>query len=230
MQPALRLLLGMPALISLGTPIPVIVLSGITGSYNYYRGGYIDIKLAPYLSISGIAGSVLGSLATGVINGDIILLITAVALAVTALRFILSIEKSAQNVSPPAKSSGRGAVAALLTGLIAGFLAGFLGLGGGFLLVPALSIIFKKDMKTSLGTSLLVIIAYSIPAAATHFLLGHVDLLLAALLAVGIIPGAYLGSRVAISLPEALLRKLFGIFLLLVSLYFAGFEISVLLK
>lgn len=227
MQPALRLIVGTTALVSLGTPIPVIIVSAITGSYNYYRNGFIDWRLAPYLFVSGIVSSVLGSLVTKAVNGELLLLITAVALMLTATRFIRGSKRAEAGEAggiPEEKLS----LAASITGFVAGFFSGLLGLGGGFLLVPALTIIFRKDMKTALGTSLFAIIAYSIPSAITHYYLGHVNPLLALLLAIGIIPGAYIGSKVAIGLPEDLLRRLFGIFLFVVAFYFAFFEARML--
>lgn len=231
MQPALRLIIGTPALISLGTPIPVIVVAATTGTYNYFRSGFVDLKMAAYLAVFGLVGSVLGSLATAFIEGDLLLFITALVLMLTSSRFILgggqkqTTEKKVSRVECEAGFN----VAVIGVGIVAGFLAGLLGLGGGFLLVPALTFIFNKDIKTALGTSLLVIIAYSIPASITHYLLGHVNLLLAMLLVIGIIPGAYIGSRVAIGLPEHILRRLFGIFLFSVALYFAIFEARILL-
>lgn len=97
------------------------------------------------------------------------------------------------------------------------------------MLVPVLTIVFNRGIKTAIGTSLLVIIAYAIPGGITHFLLGHVDLVLSILLVVGIVPGAYVGSKVAIRLPEKILRRLFGIFLFTVAFYFAFFELRILL-
>jgi hypothetical protein len=116
--------------------------------------------------------------------------------------------------------------AALGVGAVVGFLTGLLGLGGGYILIPTLTLVFKRDMKTAIGTSLLVIIAYAVPGAATHLYLGHVDVLIALLLAIGVIPGAYLGSKIAIGLPEDVLRRSFGVFLLGVSIYFGVFEIK----
>jgi len=228
MQPALRLVLGVPALVSLGTPIPVFIASAITGAINYYRSGFTDVGLAIYLSIFGIAGTVLGSYATSFVNGDILLLATAIILMITSFRYILATERG-PGAGVSFISPKRGiAVAASSIGFFVGFFSGFLGLGGGFLLVPILTIVFKKDIKTAIGTSLLVIIAYAIPGGITHFLLGHVDPVLSSLLVVGIVPGAYIGSKVAIRLPEKILRRLFGIFLFTVAFYFAFFEVRIL--
>jgi len=234
MQPALRLVIGAPALVSLGTPIPVFIVSAITGAYNYYRSGFVDLKLAFYLSLFGVIATIAGSYATTLVIGDLLLLVTAIVLMATSFRYILAGKRAPGKRAPGESKNGvslkKGvATTASITGAFVGFFSGFLGLGGGFLLVPALTIIFNKDIKTAIGTSLVVIIAYAIPGGITHFQLGHVDSQLAVLMAVGIVPGAYIGSKVAIGLPEALLRRLFGIFLFTVAAYFAVFEIMVLL-
>jgi uncharacterized membrane protein YfcA len=207
-------------------------------------------------------GAVFGSLATTLVNAGMLLIATAVVLAITAVRFILSSIKNKPDAetgsekpvgenqgdsdhlhnADTSSSSGwdlnRGGdagnrflqpvnkYAALGVGAVVGFLTGLLGLGGGYILIPTLTLVFKRDMKTAIGTSLLVIIAYAIPGAATHLYLGHVDVLIALLLAIGVIPGAYFGSKIAIGLPEEVLRRAFGVFLLGVSIYFGVFEIK----
>jgi len=229
MQPALRLVLGVPALVSLGTPILVFIASAATGATNYYRSGFTDVRLAIYLSSFGVIGTVLGSYATSFVNGDLLLFITAIILMTTSFRYIIAIEQGAGGgVSFITPERGI-AVAASSIGFFVGFFSGFLGLGGGFLLVPVLTIVFNRDIKTAIGTALLVIIAYAIPGGITHFLLGHVDPVLSVLLVVGIVPGAYIGSKVAIRLQEKILRRLFGVFLFTVAFYFALFELRILL-
>jgi uncharacterized membrane protein YfcA len=263
MQPALRLLLNTDKLVTIGTPIPVIIVSSLTGALNYKKSGFVDTNTAVYLAASGMIGAVFGSLATTLVNAGILLIATAVVLAITAVRFILSSLKNkpgietggkkpvggnqgdsdylhtdtsssgSQNLNGGSYGGNAGSrlqpvnkYAALGVGAVVGFLTGLLGLGGGYILIPTLTLVFKRDMKTAIGTSLLVIIAYAIPGAATHLYLGHVDVLIALLLAIGVIPGAYFGSKIAIGLPEDVLRRAFGVFLLGVSIYFGVFEIK----
>jgi uncharacterized protein len=234
MQPALRLLLNTPKLVTIGTPIPVIVVSSLTGVFNYYRSGYVDTKIAGYLAISGMAGSVFGSLATGYVNGSILLIATAIVLAVTSVRFIIAGRRRDNEVtiddedckSELSNRESYGKIVSLSIGALVGFLTGLLGLGGGYILIPTLTLLFKRGMKTAIGTSLFVIIAYAIPGAITHFKMGHVDVLVAFLLALGVVPGAYLGSKIAIGLPDRVLKQAFGVFLLIVSIYFGSYEVA----
>lgn len=228
MQPGLHILVGVPSLVAVGTPIPVIIISGITGALNYHRSGYVDKHLGRYLAVSGVISALIGAYLTKFVDGELILLLTAIVFMAVALRFLSSKQDGATSEVQRRPKESIALVSAV--GAVVGFYSGFLGLGGGFLLVPALTIVFKKDMKTALGTSLLVIIAYAVPSAIMHFYLGHVDVTLALLMALGIVPGAYLGSRVAISLPDVLLRRIFGFFLFVIALYFAIYEARLLLS
>jgi uncharacterized membrane protein YfcA len=238
MQPALRLLLHAPKLVAIGTPIGVIVVSSFTGALNYYRSGYVDTRIAIYLALSGSLGAIFGSLATSVINGSFLLISTAVILAATSVRFILadrrgnggndgdSVAVDSDVANAVATNRPVNKAVALSVGAVVGFLTGLLGLGGGYILIPTLTLVFERDIKTAIGTSLFVIIAYAIPGAVTHLALGHVDVMIVFLLVLGVIPGAYFGSKVAIGLPEKVLRSAFGIFLFVVSIYFGISEVK----
>jgi uncharacterized protein len=100
-------------------------------------------------------------------------------------------------------------------GLGAGFLAGLLGVGGGIVMVPAMVLLLGFDQHVAQGTSLLVIIPAALTGSYTHYRRGRLSLRDAALLAVGGILGAVLGSVFALSLEETLLRRLFAVFLII---------------
>lgn len=102
-----------------------------------------------------------------------------------------------------------------LTGLAAGFLAGLLGVGGGILMVPAMVLLLGFDQHIAQGTSLLVIIPAAASGAATHYRSGRLVLRDAVWLAAGGVIGAVIGSGFALSIEEAVLRRLFALLLLL---------------
>ena len=103
-------------------------------------------------------------------------------------------------------------------GVAAGFLAGLLGVGGGILMVPAMVLLFGYDQHVAQGTSLLVIIPAALTGSYTHYRNGRLVLRDAAVLAAGGIIGAVVGSVFALSLEDALLRRLFAVFLLISAL------------
>ena len=106
-----------------------------------------------------------------------------------------------------------------LLGLAAGILSGLIGIGGGIIIVPALVFIFGFSQHQAQGTTLALLVPpIGILAAYNYYKAGHVDLRIALLLAIAFIAGSYFGSKLAIRLPQELLKKIFGIFLLLVAI------------
>jgi uncharacterized protein len=102
-------------------------------------------------------------------------------------------------------------------GLVAGFAAGLLGVGGGIVMVPAMVLVLGFDQHVAQGTSLVVIIPAALAGSVTHYRNRRVSLKDAALLAVGGIGGAVVGSISALSVDDTSLRRLFGGFLLVVA-------------
>ncbi|MDI6689549.1 MAG: sulfite exporter TauE/SafE family protein [Actinomycetota bacterium] len=225
--PAIRLILGYSPWIALGTPLPVIIPSALTGAYIYHRSKLVDERLALQLAIPGVIGVVLGSAITLLFPGHLIMLITALVILLLGIKFLIPQKVGGRN-DPSCTGrhffrSNRSTI--LVTGFGCGFFSGFLGLGGGFLLIPAMIILSEKSIKEAFGTSLAVITAYTLPGSIAHYFLKHVDVKLALLLILGVVPGVYLGSKITIKLRESLVRFLFGLFLLIIALYFAYFEV-----
>ncbi len=101
-----------------------------------------------------------------------------------------------------------------LIGLAAGFLAGLLGVGGGVVIVPALVLILGFDQHVAQGTSLLVIIPGALLGATIHYRGGRLSIRNAAWLAVGGVVSAVIGSLLALSVEDAILRRLFAVLVL----------------
>jgi uncharacterized membrane protein YfcA len=103
-------------------------------------------------------------------------------------------------------------------GLGAGFLAGLLGVGGGILMVPAMVLLMNFDQHVAQGTSLLVIIPAALTGSITHYRNGRLRVRDAAFIAAGGVFGAALGSVLALSTDDTLLRQLFAGLLLVTGL------------
>jgi uncharacterized membrane protein YfcA len=107
----------------------------------------------------------------------------------------------------------------LVIGTITGVMAGMLGIGGGLVVIPALVMVMGMSQQSAQGTSLAMMLPpIGILAAYNYYKAGHVDIRFALLLALAFILGSYFGSKVAVRLPQDTLKKIFGIFLLLVSI------------
>ncbi|MTV24601.1 sulfite exporter TauE/SafE family protein [Nitriliruptoraceae bacterium ZYF776] len=107
--------------------------------------------------------------------------------------------------------------AALAVGLLAGALSGLFGIGGGTVIVPALTAIAGVGQRLAHGTSLAAVLPIALAGGAGYALGGAVDLLAVVPLAAGSIVGALLGARLLERLPERGLRIAFAVFLLVVA-------------
>lgn len=106
----------------------------------------------------------------------------------------------------------------ILVGLITGLVSGLIGIGGGGILIPILVFFFGMTQHQSQGTTLAVLVPpVGLLAAMTYYKQGYVNLEMAAFMAAGFFVGGLLGARVAIGLSGAVLEKVFGVFLLLIS-------------
>jgi uncharacterized membrane protein YfcA len=104
-------------------------------------------------------------------------------------------------------------------GLVAGILSGMIGIGGGILIVPVLVYIFGFTQHTAQGTTLaLMIPPIGILAVLEYYKAGNVDIRVAALVCLGFIFGGLVGAKIAIGIPDEVLKKVFGVILLVVSL------------
>ncbi|MEG2850412.1 MAG: sulfite exporter TauE/SafE family protein, partial [Raoultibacter sp.] len=115
-----------------------------------------------------------------------------------------------------------------LIGLAAGVASGYVGVGGGFIMVPLFISVVGISMRHASGTSLIAVTILAIPGAITQALLGNVDFIAGAAMAVGSIPGALLGASLMRRVPDRTLRFLFGGFLIFVAILLVVNEFIVL--
>lgn len=107
----------------------------------------------------------------------------------------------------------------IILGLMGGIASGLLGIGGAVLIVPALVYIFGWHQHLAQGTTLAMLLPpIGILAVLRYYSAGNIDLKVAGLLCVGFLFGGWLGAVVANQLSGDTLRKVFGVFLLLISL------------
>ncbi len=108
----------------------------------------------------------------------------------------------------------------VLLGLFAGVISGLIGIGGGVIIVPALIYIFGLTQHQAQGTTLALLIPpIGLLAAWTYYRQGYVNLAVAAFVCLGFFVGGLLGAKMAVKLSDELLRKIFGVALLLLALH-----------
>jgi uncharacterized membrane protein YfcA len=103
-------------------------------------------------------------------------------------------------------------------GIVTGIMAGMLGIGGAIIMIPALVYLMGFNQQMAQGTSLAVMLPpIGIIAAFNYWKAGQVNIKFAIILAVAFIIGSYFGSKLALNLPQSVLKKIFGVLLLLVA-------------
>lgn len=105
-------------------------------------------------------------------------------------------------------------VLAGLIGLFGGLSSGLFGVGGGIVMVPAMVYLMHTNIKTAIGTSLIVIIPTAVTGAFQHQRLGNIDWRIAGALVPLAIVGGFLGAALTKPLPADTLKKLFGGFMI----------------
>ena len=112
-----------------------------------------------------------------------------------------------------------------LIGLAAGVLSGLCGIGGGVIIVPLMILILGFTAHEAAGTSLAaLLLPVGLFGAIQYWQAGQVNLLNAALLALGLIIGAYIGARLGLSLPNEVVQRAFGVLLVIVGIRFVLFS------
>ncbi len=113
----------------------------------------------------------------------------------------------------------------ILIGFAAGILSGLVGVGGGLIIVPALVFFLGYSQHIAQGTSLgVLLLPAGILAVIQYYNHGDVDIKAVIILAVGFLAGGYFGSKLALSLPQETVKRIFAIFMLLVAIKMLFFD------
>lgn len=231
--PAVRAL-GATPLQAVGTTLPSIFPSAVTGTLRYHREGLVWWRAVAWASGVGTGVAVGAALLSGVIPGDghWLMVMTAALIGYTATR--LARHTPAEPLDPGAAVADpagpeRGEWWRLaVCGAGAGALSGLLGLGGGVVLVPAFLEWVRMPIKRAVGTSLACVGLLAVPSTIAHALLGNIDWGFAIPLSIAVVPGARLGAAVAIRSSDRGLRLSVASVLGAIAVVYAVREITLL--
>ena len=107
----------------------------------------------------------------------------------------------------------------IVIGLVAGTLSGLIGIGGAIIIIPSLIFLLGMDQYSAQGTSLAtMLLPIGLLAALNYYKAGELNIKYAMVIAIAFFVGGYLGSKVALQIPEAILRKVFAGILVLIAL------------
>ncbi len=223
--PAVRAL-GATPLEAVGSTLPSILPSSISGTLRYMREGLVRWRVVLWTCVFGVPASVCGALLSDVVpgGGHVLMLATAALVGFTAYRTAFP--------NTQVEFAGEEHVELwrlAIIGIGAGGLSGLLGVGGGILMVPAFSAWLGIPLKETVATSLACVGVFAIPGTITHALLGHIDWAFAIPLCIGVIPGARIGANLTIAASDRSLRISVGAVLGIVGTIYAIGEILALM-
>ena len=222
--------LGATPLSAVGSTVPAILPGALSGTIRYAREGLVEWRIAWTCGFSGVLFAIVGALLAGVVNAGYLMIATATLVLWSGASLLRTAGREGRI---PAGMSGDGEdrevtapalrdslVNLVGLGIVAGFLAGLLGIGGGLVLTPGLSVGVRLPMRRAIATSLVAVMLMSVTSLATHWYKGHIDWRFALPLAIGIVPGARLGSRITVAASDLTMRRVCGaLFVVLGSIY-----------
>lgn len=198
---------GAPSIVAVASPLPATIPATVLAAWQYHRVGALDRRLFLQAIGYGAPATVLGAALTAYIGGDALIVLTELLMLGMGLRLL--IKRAADAEARPPRAGWPVAAVCIGTGFSAGLLAN----SGGFLLAPLFITVLRRPVKTAFGTSLATAATLAIPGTIVHTGLGHVDWRVTIAFAVGSIPLAQVGARVALAAKDARLERLFGAFL-----------------
>ena len=212
--PVLVYVAGVPVASAVGMSLAIVGGASVAGAWWKHRQGLVHWRAAALFGGAGVAGSLAGAQFTRLVSPGVLMLIFAALMAVVAWRVLARRGDDAIEPLPDCRPVRCG-----LAGLVVGVLTGFVGVGGGFLLVPAMILFARLPMAMAVGTSLAVIAANSFAGWLGHlgrepFAWGMTGAFLLAALT-GMAAGARMGGRIK----PATLRLTFGWFVLAVAVF-----------
>jgi hypothetical protein len=211
------LAVGIPPAVALAAPLPATVPGALVAADRYRRQGQIDRTVLKWSLIAGVPATIIGAVATRWIDASFLVLLTEVVIVGLGLRMLLAHEPVVvEGAEAPPVRHGLIVGVAVVTGLAAGLLAN----SGGFLLAPLFIGVLGLSIKPALGTSLATASVLAIPGSLVHLALGHLDLRVVLVFALGSIPLSSLGAKVALRTDPGRLEKGYGAVLVLLGVVF----------
>lgn len=205
--PILTYVAGLPPESAIASSLLVVGVTSAVGAISHARAGRVRWRTGALFGAAGMAGAYLGGSFAGYIPGRALMVLFGLMMAVTALAMV----RGSRELAPRAQDIPLGKV--LVQGALVGAVTGLIGAGGGFVVVPALVLLGGLQMRAAVGTSLVVIAMQSAAGLAGH--LGHVriDWIVTLGVTAAAVAGSFAGARLAGRVPQAVLRRGFGVFL-----------------
>lgn len=218
--PVLVYLVLEPVHAAIGTSLAIV--GGISAQGVFTQRERVNFRYGAIVGALGIIGNIPGSILAAHVSGRALLLLFAVVMFVAAMAMLFT------RLPSEAKAGTAHWINVGIVGILLGFLTGFLGVGGGFLIVPALVLALFFPMRAAIATSLFVIFLNTVVALLSRMATSHVEWAVAGLFVVGGVLGNVLGGALAVRLDHARLKKIFAFFVIAVGLFTAASALNII--
>jgi len=210
---------------AIGTSAIAVAANAAVNLSNHARGGTVMWSCALIFAAAGMVGAFGGSILGKMMDGQRLLALFAVVMIVIAM---LMLKTRSRIGLPDVKVSMSNMPAIVGLGLATGTMSGFFGIGGGFLIVPALMLATGMPIMNAVSSSLVAVTAFGLTTAASYAWSGLVSWALAGLFVAGGIAGGLAGTRAARHLAErrGALNIVFAVVIIAVALYMLARNIS----
>ena len=213
--PVLVYVLGEPVGPASTASLVVVSVAAAIGAGELARHGRVCWRLAFTFAAPAVLGSIVGTAASHEIGGRALILAFIPVMLLAAVLTWRNAGEGGEGGPCPEPPLPRTAGA----GLLVGMLTGFFGVGGGFVIVPVLTVWLGAPFRRAVATSLVIITITGIAALASHLAAGsRPDLAITVSLSLATGVGALLGTRVAERVPQASLRRGFALLVAAVAL------------
>jgi uncharacterized protein len=237
--PALVYLLGQSPQNATTSSLIIVGTTAVVGAAGHARAGNVRWRTGLIFGVTGIVTAVAGSVANRHVPSHVLLLGFAGLMVVTALGMLVQPRRGRR--AHPRVAAGRGTadgpvstldrprsaeatrsratVKIVAAGLAVGFLTGFLGVGGGFVIVPALVLALDLPMSAAVGTSLVIIAINSLASLVARSGYDHVDWTTTVPFALAAMAAGLAGRKAADHVPEKITTRAFAALIMLVAVY-----------
>lgn len=211
--PVLVYILGQSPHSAVATSLVIVGANAVFGAFMHARAGRVKLKQALLFGVIGIPAAFVGARISQYLSETLLLVLFAILMLIIA-----------GNMLRPSKQPTSNSQHAIvwwkvaLGGLGVGFLTGFLGVGGGFLIVPALVLLLGMDMKDAVGSSLVVIAINSASGLLGHISSASLPWDLIGLFVLSGVLGLFAGMQISKRISATQLRQSFAVFVIALAL------------
>ncbi len=218
--PILVYAVGIETKIAVALSLAVVGTTTLFGTFGHLRNKNVDIKVALIFGVFAIPSTFLGAYLSQFVSSSIQLIIFAIIMMLAAI-FMFKGKKNLNKKEPQKNNE-----LIILSGFFVGLLTGFIGVGGGFLIVPALILFTGTDMKKAVGTSLFIITINSFFGFISNLNYVEIPWIFLIQFTGCSVVGIFIGVRLVKYISQELLKKSFAIFLILMGLFILFKNIS----